>query len=56
MGVLQVDAIHPNSRTTALMFAAMEGRNNVIHILCLAGASLKKRDVQGLTALHFAAQ
>jgi ankyrin repeat protein len=41
---------------TALMFATLFGRNNLVKILVEAGADQTIADVRGLTALHLAGQ
>ena len=46
----------PTCRNTALHMAAWHSKSEIIDILLMNGVNVDKQDVNGYTALHFAAQ
>jgi ankyrin repeat protein len=51
-----VNRVIPSDKTTALMMAAAEGREQVVEILLNAGALPDALNIKGFTALMFAAK
>ena len=50
-----INAFHPTTKETAVMYAARTGSNNALVLLLSLNANSKSRDSDGRTALHLAA-